>query len=47
MGIDELSVSPGRLLTIRRLICETDSSANKEEILKNGCSAVLQGYVET
>ena len=34
MGIDELSVSPGRLLTIRRLICETDSSANKEEILK-------------
>ena len=33
-GIDELSVSPGRLLTIRRLICETDSSANKEEILK-------------
>ncbi len=23
MGIDELSVSPGRLLTIRRLICET------------------------
>ena len=22
------------LLTIRRLICETDSSANKEEILK-------------
>ena len=34
MGIDELSVSPGRLLTIRRLICETDSSANREEILK-------------
>ena len=34
MGIDELSVSPGRLLTIRRLICETDSSANKEDILK-------------
>ena len=34
IGIDELSVSPGRLLTIRRLICETDSSANKEEILK-------------
>ena len=34
MGIDELSVSPGRLLTIRRLICETDSSANKEEIPK-------------
>ena len=34
MGIDELSVSPGRLLTIRRLICETDSSANKEEIMK-------------
>ena len=34
LGIDELSVSPGRLLTIRRLICETDSSANKEEILK-------------
>ena len=34
MGIDELSVFPGRLLTIRRLICETDSSANKEEILK-------------
>ena len=34
MGIDELSVSPGRLLTILRLICETDSSANKEEILK-------------
>lgn len=34
MGIDELSVSPGRLLTIRRLICETDSSVNKEEILK-------------
>ena len=34
MGIDELSVSPGRLLTIRRLICETDSRANKEEILK-------------
>ena len=34
MGIDELSVSPGRLLTIRCLICETDSSANKEEILK-------------
>ena len=34
MGIDELSVSPGRLLTIRRLICETDSSVNREEILK-------------
>ena len=34
MGIDELSVSPGRLLTIRRLICETDSNANREEILK-------------
>ena len=34
MGIDELSVSPGRLLTIRRLICETDSSINREEILK-------------
>lgn len=34
MGIDELSVSPGRLLAIRRLICETDSSANREEILK-------------
>ena len=30
MGIDELSVSPGRLLTIRRLICETDSSVNRE-----------------
>ena len=34
MGIDELSVSPGRLLTMRRLICETDSSVNREEILK-------------
>ena len=34
MGIDELSVSLGRLLTIRRLICETDSSVNREEILK-------------
>ena len=34
MGIDELSVSPGRLLTIRRLICETDSSVNIEEILQ-------------
>ena len=34
MGIDELSVSPGRLLTIRRLICETDSRVNREEILK-------------
>ena len=34
MGIDELSVSPGRLLTIRRLICETESSVNREEILK-------------
>ena len=34
MDIDELSVSPGRLLTIRRLICETDSSVNREEILK-------------
>ena len=34
MGIDELSVSPGRLLTIRRLICESDSSENREEILK-------------
>lgn len=34
MGIDELSVSPGHLLTIRRLICETDSSVNREEILK-------------
>ena len=34
MGIDELSVSPGRLLTIRRLICETDRRVNREEILK-------------
>ncbi len=34
MGIDELSVSPGRLLSIRRLICESDSSADKEELLR-------------
>ncbi len=34
MGVDELSVSPGRILGLRKIILETDMSQCREEILK-------------
>lgn len=37
MGIDELSVSPGSLLPLRRLICESDSTKDKEALLEKWC----------
>ena len=32
MGLDELSVSPGRILPLRKKICETETEAKKAEI---------------
>ncbi|MBB5264439.1 phosphotransferase system enzyme I (PtsI) [Catenibacillus scindens] len=34
MGVDELSVSPGRILGLRKIILETDMSQCREEMLK-------------
>ena len=34
MGIDELSVSPGNVLPIRKIICETDVQAIREKTLE-------------
>ena len=34
MGVDELSVSPGRILSIRKIVRESDMKEEKEELLK-------------
>lgn len=34
MGVDELSVSPGRILSLRKIILETDVSKCRDEMLK-------------
>ena len=35
MGVDELSVSPGRILPIRKIVLETDVSAYKKDWRKS------------
>ena len=47
MGVDELSVSPGAILPIKKIILETDVSKIRDEELKNLESCMTKQFTDT